>query len=166
MRASFLVLTLLATSACGSDPLEPDFGQHLDHFGGCGDVVFYAVDDDDEVMITFTAEGLVADALEAGVETTTVFDFPTGNAELIVEQGSRVSDATCDDVIENDGPDVDRTWVAVSGRATVRIRPVPASGSGRGDLVLEDVVFTTTGADQLKMERLECLDVSVGWFPG
>lgn len=166
MRASFLTLIVLATSACGTDLLGPDFGQHLDHLGGCADVIFFAVDDHDEVMITFRADGLVAEAIAAGFETTTVFDFPSADAELFVEQGSRISDATCDDVIENNGPDVDRTWVAVSGRATVRIRPVAVSDSGRGDLILEDVVLATGGGDQVTLERLEWLDVSVGWFPG
>lgn len=177
MQASFLeasrrtggriaTMLLLVTSACGTDLLGPHFGESLDHFGGCADVTFFAVDDGDEIMVTFRADGLVTEALAAGVETSTVFDFPSAEAELVVEQGSRVSDATCDDVIENDGPDVDRTWVAVSGQATVRIRPVAAFDSGRGDLLLEDVVFATDEGDQVTLERLEWLDVSVGWFPG
>lgn len=164
MRA--LLLILLLTYACGPDLLGPHFGQRLTHFGGCADVIFFAVDPDDEVMVTFRADGLVAAAREAGVETSTVVEFPSDDAELTVEQGSRISDATCDDVIENFGPRVRRSWRAVSGTATVRIRPLQESIGGRGDLVLEDIVFTSGGGDEISLERLEWLDVSVGWYPG
>ena len=163
MRA--LLPLLLVTFACGSDLLGPDFGQRLTLFGGCGDVIFFAVDSADEVMVTFSAEGLVAAALEAGTEATTVVAFPSEDAELIVERGSRISDATCDDVIENSGPRVQRSWTAVSGTATVRIRALGASSGARGDLVLEDIVFSS-GGNEITLQRLEWLDVSVGWFPG
>jgi hypothetical protein len=164
MRA--LLLVLLLTFGCGPDLLGPHFGQRLTHFGGCGDVIFFAVDPDDRVMVTFSAAGLVASAREAGTETSTVVEFPSDDAELMVEQGSRISDATCDDVVENSGPRVQRSWTAVSGTATVRIRPQEQSIGGRGDLVLQDIVFTSGGADQVSLERLEWLDVSVGWYPG
>lgn len=161
-----LSLLLVATSSCESDPLGPDFADELTHFGGCGDVIFFAVDSDDEVMVTFRAEGLVAEAREAGRETSTVVELPSDEVELIVEQGSRISDATCDDVIENDGPRVQRTWTALSGTATVRIRPLPDPGGDRGDLVLEDVVFAWGDEAPITVERLEWEDVSVGWYPG
>jgi hypothetical protein len=164
MRAPLLIL--LVTSGCGPDLLGPHFGQRLTHFGGCGDVIFFAVDSDDEVMVTFSAEGLVAAAREAGAETSTVVEFPLDDVALMVEQGSRISDATCDDVIENSGPRVQRSWPAVSGTATVRIRPLVESSGGRGDLVLEDVVFRSDAADEVTLEHLEWLDVSVGWYPG
>jgi hypothetical protein len=83
-----------------------------------------------------------------------------------VEVGSRVSDATCDDVVADGGPRVRRSWTAASGTATVRIRPLEEWSGGRGDLVLEGVVFTSDGADDASVEILEWLDVSVGWFPG
>jgi len=164
MRA--LLPVLLVTVACGSDLLGPDFGERLTHFGGCGDVIFFAVDAADEVMVTFSADGLVAAALEAGTETSTVVAFPSEDAELIVERGSHISDATCDDVIENSGPRVQRSWTAVSGTATVRIRPLSASSGSRGDLVLEDIVLGSGGGNEITLQHLEWLDVSVGWYPG
>lgn len=164
MRSLLLILVLVC--GCGLDPLGPDFDQRLTHFGGCGDVIFFAVDSDDELMVTFSAEGLLAAAREAGNETTTFVEFPSDEVELKVEQGSRISDATCDDVIENSGPSVQRSWTAVSGTATVRMRPLEESSGGRGDLVLEDVVFTAGGADEVTLGRLEWMDVSVGWYPG
>jgi hypothetical protein len=164
MRA--LLLFLLVTSGCGPDLLGPHFGQRLTHLSGCGDVIFFAVDADDEVMMTFSADGLVAAARQAGTETSTVFAFPSDDVELVLEQGLRISDATCDDVIEGAGPRVQRSWTAASGTATVRIGPVEASNGGRGDLLLENVVFSTGGGDDLTLERLEWVDVSVGWYPG
>ena len=165
MRALSIALAFTA-SACGTGPLGPGFTNDLTRFGGCGDVVFYAVDAADEVMVTFRAEGLVAAAREADEETTTVIDLPSERVELVIEQGSRVSDATCDDVIENRGPDVHRTWVATSGTATVRIRPLDEFTGGRGDLLLENVVFTSSGGDEILVEELEWVDASVGWYPG
>ncbi|HUF50844.1 MAG TPA: hypothetical protein VMN60_08430 [Longimicrobiales bacterium] len=64
---------------------------------------------DDELMLTFRAEGLVPEASAAGQETVTIFDLSTAAAQLVLEQGTRVSDATCDDVIENGGPQVTRS---------------------------------------------------------
>jgi hypothetical protein len=164
MRA--LLLTLLVSLGCGSNSLGPLFAQRLTHFSGCADVIFFAVDADDEVMLTFRADGLVAAARAAGTEITTVVELPSDDVELVVEVGSRISDAACDDVIENSGPRVQRSWTAASGTATVRIRPLDEWSGGRGDLVLEDVTFTSDGADDASLDRLEWLDVSVGWFPG
>jgi hypothetical protein len=165
MRALLFILILLVSVSCGSAPRAPPFARRLTHFRGGAAVIFFAVDADDEVLVTFRAAGLVTAARAAGVETTTVFDLPSDEVELVVEVGSRISDATCDDVIENSGPNVQRTWTAVAGTATVRIRPLDPFTGGRGDLVLEDVVFTA-GGDEVSLERLEWLDISVGWFPG
>jgi len=158
--------TLVLVSACGLGLLEPDFDERLTRFGGCADVIFFAVDSDDELMVTFRADGLVAAARETGGETVTAFGFPSAEVELELEQGSRVSDATCDDVIENSGPRVRRSWTAVSGTATLHIRPMEESGGGRGDLLLEDVVFAAGSGDEVTVERLEWVDISIGWFPG
>lgn len=154
-------------AACGSDPLGPDFEQRLTRQGGCADVIFFAVDADDEVMLSFRANGLVEEARDGGEQVVTNFDLSTsGAASLIVERGSRISDAMCDDVIENDGPRVDRTWEAVAGRAIVTIRPGLTDFSARGDLMLEDVVVEDEDGDRVVIERMEWADVSVGWFPG
>lgn len=159
-------VVLLATSGCGTDPLGPDFVSQFTHFGGCADVVFFAVDDADEVMVTFQAAALVAAAHGAGTETTSVIDLPSAGVELTIVQGSEVSDATCDDVIENQGPVIDRTWVAQSGTATVTIRPLANEDYARGDLRLEDVVFVSSRGDEVVLAELEWTDVFVGWLPG
>ena len=165
MRARLLIL--LMALGCGLDLLGPEFERRLTHFSGCGDVIFFAVDADDELMVTFRAEGLVAAARAGGTETTTVVELPSDDVELVVGQGSRISDGTCDDVLENGGPRVRRSWTGISGTATVRIRPLEASiDGGRGDLELEDVVFTSEDGDEVTLDRLEWADISVGWRPG
>jgi hypothetical protein len=163
---SILGVLLLATSGCGTGPLGPDFVSQLTRFGGCADVVFFAVDDADEVMVTFEAEALVAAARTAGTETSSVIALPSAGVELTIVQGSRVSDATCDDAIENGGPVIDRTWVARSGTATVTIRPLANGDNARGDLRLDDVVLVSSRGEEFMLAELEWTDVFVGWLPG
>lgn len=165
MRAFVTAASLLALGACGTDPVGPGFESDLSHRGGCADVIFYAVDADDELMLSFHLLGAASAALAAEEETTTVRDLPDGSVELVLEQGTRVSDAMCDDVIEQGGPQVSRTWTATAGRATLRIRP-DAHGTARADLLLEDVVLEAAGGDTVGLARLEWEDVGVGWFPG
>jgi hypothetical protein len=157
---------LLILGACSSNLLGPDFETQFAHQGGCGDVFFFAVDGEDEVLMTFNTSGLVATATEVGDTTTTTFDLPDAEATLIVEVGSRISDAICDDVIENGGPRVDRTYRAMGGTATVTIRPSEDIYFARGDLVLEDVVLRDNDGHTVRLERLEWTDTGVGWLPG
>lgn len=159
-----LVLAAGMAAGCGSsDPLGPDFETRLSVLGGCGDVWFYAVDAADEVLVTFAAPGLIEAA--EGETTTTTFDLPDEGVELIVEVGSYISDAICDDVIEN-GPRVDRTWRAVAGEAAVTIRPQGESWGARGDLRLTDVVLRDDDGHTVVIERLDWSDIFVGWLPG
>jgi hypothetical protein len=153
-------------AACWTDPPGPDFEQRLTYQSACADVIFFAVDESDRLMLTFRANGLVEEARNLGEEIVRTFDFPVAAADLVVEQGSRVSDATCDDVIENGGPQVDRTWGAVEGRALVTIRPGLTDFSARGDLLLEDVVVEDGDGSRAVIERMEWANLSVGWFPG
>lgn len=167
MRKFLTSVLLVTVTGCGGiDVLGPNFTDELGTVGGCGDITFYAVDDDDELMLTFRAEGLVAAARAAGQETVTVFDLSTSAAQLLLEQGTRVSDATCDDVIENGGPQVARTWEAVAGMATVTVRPEPGRENAVADLVLEDVVLESDGGRRVTFDRLEWLAIMVGWYPG
>lgn len=166
-RALVFLASLVTVFGCGrSDPLGPSFVAELTIRGGCADVVFYAVDDDDELMLSFRAEGLVSEARSAGEgEAVTIFEFPAA-AQLTLEQGTRVSDAMCDDVIENGGPKVSRTWTAVSGTATARVRPQGGEDAASADLLLEEVVFEGDEGESVTVGRLEWTDVRVGWYPG
>lgn len=166
MRNLVIAAALLSLLGCrGSDPIGPEFVERLSTFGGCGDVVFFAVDDNDRLMLTFRAEGVVEQASDAGEETVTVFELPTTGTALVLEQGTAISDATCDDVIENGGPQVSRSWAATAGTATVTVGPGPNGQVASADLLLEDVVLESRG-QQITMERLEWTEILVGWFPG
>lgn len=163
----FIVLALLLSCSCAShDPLGPDFHEELIRLGGCADVLFYAVDADDELMLSFRTDGLVEEARSAGEPRVTTFALPDATVELVLERGRRVSDVTCDDVVEQGGPRIDRTWSAISGTASVAVRPGAEVHDARADLVLEDVVLEGEGGARVEVPRMEWTDTPVGWFPG
>jgi hypothetical protein len=161
-----LVFASLVPAGCSTDLLGPDFAADFTLKGACADVYFFAVDAVDEVMLTFSTPGLVAAARAAGAPVTTVLSLPDADVVLMVEQGSRVSDAMCDDVIENGGPRVSRTWNAVAGSATVIVRPGASEFDARADLVLEGVVFQDGDGHRRSIDSFVWSDVSVGWLPG
>jgi hypothetical protein len=163
---SVALCALLVPACAGSDPLGPGFENAFAVRGGCADVVFYAVDGADELLVTFQTAGLVAAARASTTPVTTNFDLPAAGVTAIIEQGSKISDAICDDVIENGGPRVDRTWTAVAGRATVTIRGGADDFGARGDLRLEDAVFLSDDGRRVGLEELVWTDIGVGWLPG
>ena len=166
MRIATIVPLLGVLAGCGP-ALPADFGDELGDGFGCGDVVFYAVDADDTILLRVYAEGLIAAAQEAGEETTTTFALPDEDVEVEVEVGGRISDAACDDVIENGGPRVDVTYVATGGTAVITVRPGAALEDARADLHLEDVVFEPEGGGEtVTLDAFDVTDVSVGWFAG
>ena len=169
----FLTLVALLAAACEGDGLTGPEVEELPLRGGCGDVLFYAVDDADEVMLTFIEPGAVEDARELGDEWVQTFDFGHGlgfpRPTLRVVQGTRVSDATCDDVLENGGPQIQRSWTAVQGRSTLRVRPLAGQEGAMADLVLENIVFhpdDDSDGRTIRIDRMEWIDVFVGWLPG
>jgi len=168
MRTHFTFTSLLfiLANCSGTGPLTPNLEGNLTRMGGCADVLFFAVDQNDELMLSFRTEGAVSEAQTASEEMVTVFELPSPASELMLERGTRVSDATCDDAIEGDGPQVHRTWSAVSGTATVHIRPGTSPEDARADLFVEDVVLETDDGDEVVLERLEWTDIHVGWYPG
>ncbi len=166
-----IALVFLAAATIGGcvAPLEDGFETSLEEQGGCGDVVFYAVDSADEVMLTLVVDDLLREAHLAGEEATTQFDLPADEVTLIVEQGTKISDATCDDVIENGGPTVERAYTAVSGTVEITARPGDENDytSASGDMKLKDVVFESeSGNKTITLETLSILNAEVGWFAG
>lgn len=159
--------TLIFAACGGGGPLLPELGANLTLFGGCGDVVFYAVDEHDRVVVTFQAQGLVEEARTSEEdEVEVVLDLSTTAATAQVEQGERVSSTVCNDIIVPPGPRVDRAWTATGGSATLRIRPVSGSERAFADLVLESVVFSSDGAEDITLEEVTWTNVFVGWYPG
>lgn len=163
MRHGWIAVALLA-GGCefGVPSLADGFEADLTELVGCGDLQAYAVDAEDEVMVHVQLDGPIAAA--NGVATETVIPLPDPSTVVEVELGSALSDAACDDVIENDGPQVAVTWKAVSGTVTVAVRPDP--NDDRADVILEDVVFESPTGEQVTVEVLEWTDLSVGWLAG
>jgi hypothetical protein len=168
-----LPLALALTVGCDGDGLVgPNFERQLVFKGGCGDIVFYAVDDDDELMLTFVVQtGLVEQARDAGQEVQVTLQvrnsFGMGHGNVRLEQGTRVSDVTCDDVAEQGGPQIRRSWTATAGSATVTVRPLADQDGAMADLLLENVTLQPDGdGRQLLLDRMEWTDVFVGWYAG
>lgn len=160
-----LALLLLA-SGCAPPLLDPGFEEHLDRTGGCADVVLFAVDSEDEVMLHLSTveEGRVAETTTAGTPQVYVFPLPSDEIVLEVRQGTQVSDATCDDVVENAGPEVFRTWTAVAGKATLTL--TPDGEIVTADLVLMDVDFHDEDGNTVEIGSFSVHADAVGWYAG
>lgn len=160
-----LPLVLLGT-ACAPAPYA-GFEDDLTSRGGCGDLLFYARNAEDTIELTVRLEGVLAEATASGQDTSIVLPFPTPRATLLVRTGRQVGDATCDDVIENGGPEVLTTWVPVDGDGTVYIRPGATLDQARADLILSDIELKPeAGGPSVVLEDLAIMDVAVGWFAG
>lgn len=167
MRAlSVLSVLMPLVAACGAPALDDGFETSLTERGGCADVVFYAVDAADETLLTVRADGLIEAAGDATEPVVTPFDLPDPGITLTVEQGTRISDAICDDVIENGGPQVVETWTAVGGTAVVTVQPADGDDEPSADLSLSEVVFESSTGAEAVLQELVIEDVVVGWFAG
>jgi hypothetical protein len=146
----------------GGGSLVDGFERGLTVVGGCADVVAYAVDDEDSVLLQVALDGPLAAAPRE--PATTVYTQPDVAASVAVTVGTNVSDAVCDDVIEDGGPTVTETWTAVAGTVTIDIRPDDADD--RADVTIENVVLESLDGDRVIVDRFEWTDLAVGWFPG
>jgi hypothetical protein len=162
-------LLALATIGC-AEPLDPAFTDTLTVTGGCGDVVLFARNEADTVLLRATrARGLVEDVLADRQPHDAYVGFPSTDIAVTVQLGEHLSDATCDDVIEDGGPQVDATWVPTDGHATIRVRPpVREEALPRADLVLSNLVLAPERGrgDAITIEDFQILDVLVGWYAG
>jgi len=164
-RLPFL-LALPAVVACdlgGTPQLGDDVEDTLTNEGGCADLYVFAVDDADEVILEIRFDGPIA---AAGGSTSIEQDFtlPDPTIDATIKVGEKVSDAACDDVIENGGPQIDETWEAVSG--TVHLVIEVGEHTTLSDVTLENVVFESEDAEQVTVEAFDWVDVGVGWYPG
>jgi hypothetical protein len=168
MRLPTFAAGILTLAACGGGKmLLPELGADLTRFGGCGDVILYAVDAYDRVLVTFQAQGFVEEARASEKdEVEVVLDLSATAASARIDYGTRVSSTVCNDVIVPPGPSVDRVWTATAGTATLRVRPASSSVGAFADLRLESVVFSSDGAEDITLEELTWADVFVGWYPG
>ena len=163
MRKGWVVV-LLAAGGCpfGVPTLEDGFEDSLTETGGCGDLVAYAADVDNERMLRIDLDQPIVDA--GGEPVAYTVALPDAGATAVIEVGSRISDAMCTDVIENGGPTVLETWTAVSGTLEVSIEPQDYGAIA--DLTLTDAVFESPDGEQVTVEVFEWTDLNVGWLPG
>ena len=153
----FLILAL--ATAC-SPPIQIDgFPEDLAIQGGCGDLVLFAVDDADTMLLTVTGEGFVAAAEATGEETTSLIDLSQEGLVVRLQTGTEVSAATCTDDIEGNGPVFDTEYEAGSGTATLTVQPA-VGGVAEASVLLEGLEFPV-GSHALLLERLELADVSL-----
>jgi hypothetical protein len=186
-HAAMLTGSLLAASlmvGCGegspddtgstSDDLEAGFEADLSAGSGCGDVVVYASNADDELALHFVSwEGLAEQAHADGAAVTRTWDLASEvPTELNVTAGTHLTHETCNDALEYT-PVIDGTWVPVAGTLTLVVTPAgdPTDwGAFPADAVLtfEDVEWVPeddASATPVPMGSLT-LEAHVGWLPG
>jgi hypothetical protein len=155
----------------GLSPLDADFEAALEGpAGGCADVWMYAANDDNTVALFFQVGGVVQDACAAAAPSTFTYTLPDATVELRVEQGSDLTLNECNDVMDETGPEVARTWTASAGTASLLVEPTNTeycdSDTTPATLTLTDVTFTADdGAGDVVIESL-VISANVGWLPG
>lgn len=169
--------------------LADAFGAALTEAGGCGDVMLYASDLDETVLLAFKADGAATAAYDADGGIAFVWAFPlhgpvsddddeeeaapvVAAPELLVQQGHALAARLCDDA-PVESPVVTRAWMPVTGAAVLSIEPtgernewgdVPA----RATLTLTDMAFVPTDAPESAPVPMGDLtfEARVGWLPG
>lgn len=166
-----------ADTGTGSELVVAGFATALTQSGGCGDVALAAWNDDSTLVYSFATAGLVAEAYAAGGPITRTWSFPiVGDAEappdLIVQEGRYLTDAFCDDVQENT-PEITRTWTPVQGTLTLTVTPTgtdPQPWNSPAEARLQHAYAAFVPADDPTAVPVEAGDVlieaNVGWLPG
>jgi hypothetical protein len=152
----------------GELTLEEGFEQSLTRLDGCSDLLVYAVDDEDATMLSVQFDH----PLEGSgyVDFTDERDLPNPNAQVVVVTGERVSDLTCDDVIDGGGSAVVARWVAGEGHVVLVVdydETVPGA-LPLADVTLTDVRFRPPAGveEAVELASFTWTDVAVGWLPG
>lgn len=136
---------LLPVLAACTPPLEAGFDADVDQAGACGDLLVFAVNDDDTTMISLRATDPYGDLGQDDQRTVSLALGST--ASLTVSLGTNVSDLTCDGVTEAGGPDIQIEYVATEGTA--------------------ELVATSTGGDvtlDLQVTGAKLREASVGYY--
>jgi hypothetical protein len=163
-KCTLLAASSLMATAC-TPPLTGDVGDQLTRTGGCGDTFVYAADADDTIELSVFAEGLIAAAGDA--PSTRSFTLPDAAVRVRLEQGDRITSATCTDLIENGGPKVVRTYTATAGTVDVTVRPGGADGwDSEADVTLTDATLATEGGQEITIDAFTWTAIWVGWLPG
>jgi hypothetical protein len=164
MRLIPASLALLLTGCQLGSGLYDGFEQDLTKTGGCADLYAFATNDDDTILLEVQLDKPLDGA--GGVPETFEVTLPDPFAEISVDVGSRISDAACDDLIENGGPQVRETWTAISGSLTAEVRPGDETTQSAADVTLTDIVFESPDGEQVTLESFSWTELTIGWFAG
>lgn len=151
----------------GGSTLEEGWEATLTRVGGCSDLLVYAVNESDTIMLTVQFARPLQGA--GFVDMTDERDLPNPNAAVTVASGERVSDLTCDDVVEGAGSVLIGGWAGGEGHLSL---VVDYDESDTSALPLADVTITgvrlrpTDGSEAVEMDDFAWTDVTVGWEPG
>jgi hypothetical protein len=161
----FLVGSAMALSGCQLGPaLHDGFEEELTRSGGCADLYAFAADEDDTILLEVQLDKPLDGA--GAVPETFDITLPDSFALITVDVGSRVSDAACDDLIENGGPQVRETWTAISGSLLAEVRPGDEVAQPSADVTLTDIVLESPSGEQVTLESFSWTELTVGWFAG
>jgi hypothetical protein len=147
--------------------LPEDFESTLTRTGGCSDLLVFAVNEADTTMMTVQFARPLQGA--GFVDMTDERDLPNPNAVVTVVRGDRVSDLTCDDVVDGPGSVLLARWNAGEGHLSL---VVDYDEGDTGALPLADVTLTNarlrpvSGDEAVDMDDFSWTDVAVGWEPG
>ena len=152
--------SVVLLAACA--PSVPDnLPNKLTEQGSCGDLFVFAANAADTLVLAINVdEGLVEAAHSAQQTTSTTITLPAASTTVTLTDGKRVTDAMCDDVVENP-QDPRAEWSATSGTLDVAITPGDALEEARANVDAKDLII-----DESAPFDLSWFDVSVGWLPG
>ena len=99
MRALFLMLAAGCASVEPQPAAEVDPNADFTDAGGCGDLVVYAVNSADTVVLRIEAEGLVE--ASGGADTTSTWSLPNLAVDVVLEVGDHVTGALCAEIVDH-----------------------------------------------------------------
>lgn len=156
----------------GTGPLEPGFESSFEYSGGCGDMLLYASNVEDTILMTFIIDGLSEQAHTQGGQVSETASLPDSRIQLEVRVGEKLSDTVCDDVAEG-GTHVDATYEAVTGSADILVVPEgsPTDYGGypaKATVILSDIELQNLEdvTDIVELPSYSWSNVFIGWLPG
>ena len=159
-------------TACAESPLPADnFMADLEWAGGCGDMTLYAMPTDGTMEVVLNIWGVCTEAHASGGTLSRTYELPDAAAQLTLNIGSNVSDATCDDALEWENPmTINHSIAASAGTLTVTVTPdgeaTAWSTPAMATVTLTDVVFTDIDGCTSTVSSYTWTNVYVGWLAG
>jgi hypothetical protein len=156
----------LPWSAAPADGANEQIPQY---YGGCGDVVMYAHNSNDTRAVFVHLPNVAQTAHQQGQPLIATLTLPHPTASVQLQQGARLTSATCVGAQPFPGPRVDASLTATAGTMEVRITPdpggSPSSPAATADVRLTGLEFVTASGRLVTAPDLTLPGVSVGFYP-